>query len=68
MFPSIRRSLLNEGKTVKYLKYAFGEFVLVVLGILVAFQVNNWNEGRKLELVRLELIENLKADFQVNLG
>ena len=41
---------------------------MVVLGILVAFQVNNWNEGRKLELVRLELIENLKADFQVNLG
>jgi hypothetical protein len=66
-FRSIRQQLLNENKTVKYLKYATGEFILVVLGILVALQINNWNEGRKLDQQRVELIENLKADFQTNL-
>jgi hypothetical protein len=67
LFPAIRQSLLSEGKTVKYLKYAFGEVLLVVAGILIALSVNNWNEERKLELDRLELIENLKADFRMNL-
>ena len=66
-FRSIRQNLLNENKTVKYLKYAFGEFILVVLGILVALQINNWNEGRKLEQDRRQLIEGLKVDFEENL-
>ena len=67
LFPAIRQSLLSEGKTVKYLKYDFGEVLLVVAGILIALSVNNWNEERKLESDRLELIENLKADFRMNL-
>ena len=46
-FRNIRKSLLNEGKTSKYLKYAIGEIVLVVIGILIALQINNWNEHRK---------------------
>ena len=46
-FRNIRRSLLSEGKTSKYLKYAVGEIVLVVIGILIALQINNWNEHRK---------------------
>lgn len=46
IFRKIRHKLLNEGKTVKYLKYAFGETFLVVLGILLAVQANNWNEDR----------------------
>ena len=52
---------------MKYLKYDFGEVLLVVAGILIALSVNNWNEERKLESDRLELIENLKADFRMNL-
>ena len=36
-----------ENKTSKYLKYAIGEIVLVVIGILIALQINNWNEDRK---------------------
>ncbi len=67
-FRSIRQGLVNEGKTSKYLKYALGEFILVVLGILVALQINNWNERRKGEEQRLVLIANLKADMQENLG
>jgi len=47
-FRHIRKSLLSEGKTGKYLKYAIGEIVLVVIGILIALQINNWNEKRKI--------------------
>ena len=46
-FRKIRQNLLSEGKTGKYLKYAIGEIVLVVIGILIALQINNWNEDRK---------------------
>lgn len=47
-FRNIRQNLLNEGKTTKYFKYAIGEIVLVVIGILIALSINNWNESRKL--------------------
>ncbi|WP_229741447.1 DUF6090 family protein, partial [Planktosalinus lacus] len=43
-FRKIRQNLLNEGKTTRYFKYAIGEIVLVVIGILIALQINNWNE------------------------
>jgi hypothetical protein len=46
-FRQIRKQLLGEDKTGKYFKYAIGEIVLVVIGILIALQVNNWNEKRK---------------------
>ena len=63
----IRRSLIEEGHLRKYLVYAIGEILLVVLGILIALQVNNWNEARKesdLERQYLEeLAENLSADI-----
>ena len=66
-FSSIRKTLINEGKTSRYVRYAVGEFMLIVLGILVALQIQNWNEGRKQGQQRLELIENLKQDFKSNL-
>jgi hypothetical protein len=47
LFRNIRKNLLNEGKTTKYFKYAFGEIILVVIGILIALQINNWNEVQK---------------------
>ena len=46
-FRQIRQNLIMENKTGKYLKYAIGEIVLVVIGILIALQINNWNENRK---------------------
>ncbi len=49
LFRKIRQNLLSEGKTGKYLKYAIGEIVLVVIGIVIALQLNNWNESRKNE-------------------
>lgn len=47
LFRNIRKQLLNQGKTINYLKYAIGEIVLVMIGILLALQINNWNEERK---------------------
>ena len=46
-FRKIRQRLLNENRFSKYLLYAIGEIVLVVIGILIALQINNWNESRK---------------------
>lgn len=43
---TIRQKLLIEGKTSKYLKYAIGEIILVFIGILIAMQINNWNERK----------------------
>lgn len=45
-FRKIRQNLLSEGKTGKYMKYAIGEILLVVIGIIIALQVNNWNQER----------------------
>ncbi|MBK8503735.1 MAG: hypothetical protein IPL46_16895 [Saprospiraceae bacterium] len=47
-FRKIRQNLLSEGKTGKYLKYAIGEILLVVIGILIALSINNWNDSRKI--------------------
>jgi len=46
-FRHIRQTLLMENKTSKYFKYAIGEIVLVVIGILIALQINNWNDEKK---------------------
>ncbi|WP_411768402.1 DUF6090 family protein [Winogradskyella sp. A3E31] len=46
-FRHIRQSMINQNRTKKYLLYAIGEIVLVVIGILIALQINNWNEKRK---------------------
>ncbi|TYA57510.1 DUF6090 family protein [Formosa maritima] len=65
-FRHIRQNLLNEGKITKYLKYAIGEIILVVIGILIALSINNWNETkaeRKIEKdYIISLIEDLEAD------
>jgi len=68
-FRNIRQSLIMENKTSKYLKYAIGEIVLVVIGILIALQVNNWNETRleqkKIRKYAKALIEDLKSDIEM---
>ena len=62
-FRKIRQKLLSENKFGKYLSYAIGEIILVVIGILIALQINNLNENRKLNEKRKELISNLITDF-----
>ena len=63
-FRNIRGQLLIEGKMTKYFKYAIGEILLVMIGILLALQVNNWNEQRKQELVELSVLKELKNDLE----
>jgi hypothetical protein len=65
-FRKIRQNLLSEGKTGKYLKYAIGEIVLVVIGILIALSINNWNENRKNKLTESEYYCKLLADFELD--
>ena len=66
-FRKIRQNLLSEGKTGKYLKYAIGEIVLVVIGILIALQINSWNTERinnKRSIGYMKsLVEDLKSDI-----
>jgi hypothetical protein len=65
-FRKIRQNLLSEGKTGKYFKYAIGEIILVVIGILIALQVNNWNENRLQNQKIRVLKEALLRDFDDN--
>lgn len=66
-FRHIRRSLINQNQMGKYFKYAIGEILLVVIGILIALQINNWNESKKaLEKEHQVLIEII-SDLQYTL-
>lgn len=65
-FRKIRQNLLSKGKTGKYLKYALGEIILVVIGILIALQVNNLNEDRKSNLELNKINQNLIQEFESN--
>lgn len=66
-FRKIRYDLMEKNKTGKYLKYAIGEIVLVVIGILIALQINNWNEKR-LEINQEKItLSNLNEEFLDNL-
>jgi len=57
---------MEKGKTSRYLKYAIGEIVLVVIGILIALQINNWNQDRKDRTSERKLLENIHRDFTQN--
>ena len=67
-FRKIRQKLLSENKFSRYLIYAIGEIVLVVFGILIALQINNWNEKQKqkkqLDSIYITVQQNLKTDLK----
>ncbi len=62
-FRHIRKDLMEQNKTGKYFTYAIGEIVLVVIGILIALQINNANENRKGRLQEITILENIKEDI-----
>ena len=57
---------MDENKTSKYFKYAIGEIILVVIGILIALQINNWNENRKKSNLRATLTKSIKEDLKAD--
>ena len=67
IFRKIRQDMIQENRASSYLLYAIGEIVLVVLGILIALQINNWNETRKEIAEEQKITFNLNAEFRINL-
>ena len=63
----IRQRLLTDNKFSKYLMYAVGEILLVVIGILIALQINTWNEERIERKNEVKLLKELRADLDDNL-
>ncbi len=67
-FRKIRKRLADDNKPLKYLRYAIGEIVLVVIGILIALQINNWNEGLKEQRRIHAYLLMLSDEIKTNLG
>ena len=67
-FRKIRYDLMEKNKTGKYFKYAIGEIVLVVIGILIALQINNFNEQRKDSEKEQVVLKQLKEDYETDLN
>ena len=65
-FRKIRRNLIAEGRFSRYLMYAIGEIALVVIGILIALAINNWNENRIIEKREQFYLAGLKDEFEQN--
>lgn len=66
-FRKIRKQLADDNQFLKYSRYAVGEIVLVVIGILIALQINNWNEDKKTRKKELVYLENIKTDLLLNI-
>lgn len=62
-FRKIRQNLLSENKFSKYLIYATGEIILVVVGILIALSINNWNESKKLNKEIISLSKSMISEL-----
>ena len=65
-FRRIRKGLLSLNNLRTYIWYAIGEIALVVIGILIALQINTWNQGRLNKIAEKSIIENLNAEFRLN--
>jgi hypothetical protein len=67
IFRRIRQRLLTENKLTKYILYAAGEILLVMIGILLALQVNNWNTNKQNRKIEQNFLKNLKVDLEIDL-
>ena len=67
IFRNVRKQLASENKVASYLRYAIGEIFLVVIGILIALQVNNWNEQRKLKNEEIQFLKGFKSTLNQDL-
>ncbi len=67
-FRKIRQRLLSQNQVTRYLVYAIGEIILVVVGILIALQVNNWNETQREKTREKQIVLSLHNEFEENLS
>ena len=67
-FRTLRQRLLAENRFRKYLLYAIGEIVLVVIGILIALQINTWNEDRKLKAKEIRYLKEIRSNLNEDLA
>ncbi|WP_090295316.1 DUF6090 family protein [Flagellimonas zhangzhouensis] len=65
-FRNIRKQLFTENKFSKYLLYALGEIILVVVGILIALQLNNWSQENKDRQREQLILKQLNSEFRNN--
>lgn len=66
-FRRFRKRLAAENKPIQYLRYAIGEIVLVVIGILIALQIHNWNETKTLTKKEITILKEIKKNLQNDL-
>ena len=67
-FRKIRKKMADDNRPLKYMRYAVGEIVLVVIGILIALQINTWNEERKENKIEASYLKEMLEDYQTNLS
>jgi sensor domain CHASE-containing protein len=67
-FRKIRYDLMEKNKTGKYFKYAIGEIILVVIGILIALSINNWNQSQKEKQIETQYLNNIVRDLNEQLN
>lgn len=68
IFRKVRQQLLKENRIGRYLIYAIGEIILIVIGIMIAIQLNNWNENRKSRNKEIKVLKELRADLLQHLS
>ena len=68
LFGKIRQSLINSGNLKRYLIYAIGEILLIMIGVLLAFQVSNWNEKRNNKKAEILYYKNIKRQLDDDMG
>ncbi len=66
-FRKTRKKLADDNKPLKYMRYAIGEIVLVVIGILIALSINNWNEGNKRKSRERDVLLHMKRNLESDL-
>jgi len=68
IFRKFRKQLMEQNNARKYFLYALGEILLVVIGILIALQIDTWNESKKQQRASLDFISRLQKEVQINIG
>lgn len=66
-FRTIRKKLLNQNRFNKYMLYAIGEIILVVIGILIALQINDWNDQKKKQALELKILKEINTNLGFDL-